>query len=207
MVLTKNSPTQIASLLILLSLLLVSCGGGSGGGGGAIPCSRFDVGDNCGGGIYAGEFSSHSLVVTPGNCDDEVTPTCDNALDTLTKQWASGAATISGATNPNNGQTNTTTIINHYDSLAGNSPRAADFCNTLVYGGFSDWYLPSTNELLHLYDERASIPGLNTSGGVSYWSSTEHNDGLAVAINFTNGVSSNSSKSNNHRVRCMRRSL
>jgi hypothetical protein len=44
---------------------------------------------------------------------------------------------------------------------------AAITCNNLVYGGFSDWYLPSAQDLVSIYNN------LNTLTGSTYWSSSE----------------------------------
>jgi hypothetical protein len=47
---------------------------------------------------------------------------------------------------------------------------AARLCGDLVLGGFSDWYLPSKDELNQLYINRVAIGGFASNG---YWSSTE----------------------------------
>lgn len=51
---------------------------------------------------------------------------------------------------------------------------AITYCDAMVYGGFSDWYLPSENELGGLlYPNRAAIGGFQTSlWDASYMSST-----------------------------------
>lgn len=53
---------------------------------------------------------------------------------------------------------------------------AARLCRGVTINGYSDWYLPSKDELHQLYINRASIGGFNPSGW--YISSTEYdNDG------------------------------
>jgi hypothetical protein len=47
---------------------------------------------------------------------------------------------------------------------------AAKLCSDLVLNGYSDWYLPSKDELNKLYINRAAIGGFASSG---YWSSSE----------------------------------
>ena len=44
-----------------------------------------DIGEEYAGGIYAGgpADESYKLIVTPGNCTDEVTPTCDGNDDSI----------------------------------------------------------------------------------------------------------------------------
>ena len=48
---------------------------------------------------------------------------------------------------------------------------AARLCGDLVQGGYSDWYLPSKDELFKLYLNRVAIGGFSTGG--FYWSSSE----------------------------------
>lgn len=53
-----------------------------------------------------------------------------------------------------------------------NSPGiAAELCGNLVEQGYSDWYLPSNDELNKLYINRALIGGFDNNK--SYWSSTD----------------------------------
>ena len=53
---------------------------------------------------------------------------------------------------------------------------AARVCGDLVLNGYSDWYLPSKDELNLLYLNKVAIGGFASS---SYWSSTEANANLA----------------------------
>lgn len=65
---------------------------------------------------------------------------------------------------------NTQNVINNYNS--GNCPDSPDAflaCTTLVRNGFSDWYLPSVNELQVLYPFRSQLGLANKR----YWSSSE----------------------------------
>ena len=71
---------------------------------------------------------------------------------------------------------------------------AARICGDLVLGGYSDWYLPSKDELNQLYINRVAIGGFNfdfywngTLTNNYYWSSTEFNLGMAWVQNFSNG--------------------
>jgi hypothetical protein len=67
------------------------------------------------------------------------------------------------------GQANTTAIVNKQ----GAGSYAAQLCNDLVLGGYSDWYLPSRDELNKLYLNRAAVGGFIIN---YYWSSTEIDD-------------------------------
>ena len=50
------------------------------------------------------------------------------------------------------------------------SPIAAVAAAGYTLNGFSDWFLPSQDELNELYENRSVVPGLNALG---YWSSSE----------------------------------
>jgi hypothetical protein len=59
----------------------------------------------------------------------------------------------------------------------------ARLCNDLVLNGYSDWYLPSQDELLILYAQKDVIGGISGQ----YWTSTESpSNGVnnAQAVNF-----------------------
>jgi hypothetical protein len=61
---------------------------------------------------------------------------------------------------------------------------AARLCADLVLGGYSDWYLPSRDELEKLYINRSAIGGFTTG---YYWSSSDFNPGYAIAILYNTG--------------------
>ena len=83
-------------------------------------------------------------------------------------QWGCGAVLIPGADGFNIGTGNQNTI----DIMAGCATPgiAARLCGDLVSGGYSDWYLPSIDELFKLAQNQVAIGGF-TSG--YYWSSSE----------------------------------
>ena len=95
--------------------------------------------------------------------------------------WGCEGTTISGADGTAIGTGNQNTI----DIMAGcpTAGIAARLAGDLVQGGYSDWYLPSKDELNKLYINRVAIGGFASNG---YWSSTE---GLHVAWfqNFNDG--------------------
>lgn len=57
-------------------------------------------------------------------------------------------------------------------------------CIKLIENGYSDWYLPSKNELNQMYLHKDIIGGFTS---FSYWSSTEVDAGKAWFQNFANG--------------------
>jgi hypothetical protein len=77
------------------------------------------------------------------------------------------------------GESNTTYI------MAGCSERpiAASVCADLVLNGYSDWYLPSRDELMMMLD-RLHRQGIGGFSHEWYWSSSQINHNGAWAINF-----------------------
>jgi hypothetical protein len=80
---------------------------------------------------------------------------------------------------------------------------AARLCGDLVLGGYSDWYLPSKDELNKLYINRIAIGGFNFdfywNGSLTnnyYWSSSEFHWGMAWVQNFSNGFQYANGKEN-----------
>jgi hypothetical protein len=94
------------------------------------------------------------------------------------------------------GQANTSKIVNFDASVT----YAAHVCNNLVLGGFDDWYLPSKDELLKLYQVKSSLHISDDR----YWSSTEATAGAAVVIRFMDGVTINQTKTVTNKARAIR---
>ncbi|HVK61324.1 MAG TPA: DUF1566 domain-containing protein [Bdellovibrionales bacterium] len=201
----------------------------------ADPCSGKSIGQTCVAttALYAGDLDGSKYMVTPSGCTDSSTPTCSGGTDTITKDWygtTGSDSDIAALTNvgvattpaPQKGDVETP-IIAAYASVSADS--AADFCNDMVYGGYSDWYLPSKTELAHLYckstpsSHSTSNPQENVNCGGSpptaqlsgfhvgyYWSSTEYDDRFAWSQSFTNGSQYGpGGKGTTRPVRCVRR--
>jgi hypothetical protein len=103
------------------------------------------------------------------------------------------------AQSPWNGPSNSNAII----SQIGHTGSAAKICLDLVSDGYSDWYLPSIQELNMLWNNYytvskslSEISGatLLNSGQNVYWSSSEKNDNWAFAFTFTNGYAVSADK-------------
>lgn len=159
-------------------------------------------GVTCSGGVkYAGAYYSPAtgfakLMTTPGNCTDSATPTCNNAADALTKQFATANSTTGGVS-ADDGWANSVT------QAAVGIDVAAKWCRNLNYGGYTDWYLPSQNELTVLYVNSAAITGFESGG--SYWSSTETTSTDAFYVSFSDGSFYYGTKTTSYYVRCVRR--
>lgn len=99
------------------------------------------------------------------------------------------------------GVANTNTMI----SVIGNTGNAAAVCRAYTGGGYTDWYLPSINELYKLYLQKTIIGNFQP---VLYWSSTASStfNANAWAQHFGNGSSYNDrDKTELNWVRAIRR--
>ena len=110
--------------------------------------------------------------------------------------------TVTNATSLTNGAQNTNLIV----ATCSDQTIAARRCSNLTAYGYSDWYLPSVDELDCLYNNLTAIGGFYTMSGIVYWSSTETNANWANAQNFNTGLQTTiNQKGGACRVRCVRR--
>jgi hypothetical protein len=136
----------------------------------------------------------HGLVATlpvDGGYDPEALWGCTDTNIPLARNTAIGS-----------GFQNTINIIAQYNSRGCpfTAEIAASYCNNLVEGGYSDWYLPSSGELNKLYLNRVAIGGFLSF----YWSSTEVDANNAIFQNFTNGAIGSRSKDTSNFFRPIR---
>jgi hypothetical protein len=145
------------------------------------------VGDNIQGGIvfYVDNSGTGGLVAAP--------------TDLSAVSWGCQGTSITGAngTSVGTGFQNTTDI----DGQCATAGIAAKLCLALNTGGYSDWYLPSTDELNLLYGQKATVGGF---GGGSYWSSTQVSANNAYGKNFTSGIQTSILKNQTQNVRAIR---
>ena len=119
------------------------------------------------------------------------------STDEATKTW-DYYGTATGATSTTDGVANT-------DKIAANS-NAAKWCRAKG----AAWYLPATEELSAIYNNKAKLNStLSAIGGTQlgtgyYWSSTEDNTNYAYGVYFSSGNVYSHSKSNSCSVRAVR---
>ncbi len=114
--------------------------------------------------------------------------------------WGSAVATAAIGTGIGDGLGNTTSITTAY----GAGSYAAQVANDLSYNGFSDWFLPSEDELGLMFTNLHQN-GLGNFADDEYWSSTEFSTTDARFQNFLIGFKSNLSKGTPYLVRAIRR--
>ena len=78
---------------------------------------------------------------------------------------------------------------------------AAQVAASYSLNGFTDWYLPSKDELNFLYQQKAFVGGFASS---NYWSSSEISNGCALSREFGNGLNECNDKSGTLAVRAIR---
>jgi hypothetical protein len=133
------------------------------------------IGDPYGGGFFAGQISTagngiadYNLVISPFSTGQSV------------QQYKNANTATTGADSDVDGTQNTA------DMVAGGSSTvypAAHFCNDLVIGGFSDWYMPAKNEFEILYYNLKPTTTSNDTG-----SGINANAVPARASNYTAGT-------------------
>ena len=115
-------------------------------------------------------------------------------------QWWNGSYTITGATATalGTGNANTNTIV----TVQGAGSYAAKLCADLVLNGYSDWYLPSKDELNKLYLNRIVIGSFDFTD--DYLSSSEIDSNNYWSQFFGNGSQGSNDKFFPHHVRSVR---
>lgn len=116
-----------------------------------------NIGDSYEGGYYAGEISTsgngvatHRLVIAPKSSGQN-----------NSKQWKTSNTSTSGTSSVIDGPTNSSNMNNA-------SHPAAQFCEDLTIGSYSDWYMPAKNELeVCYYNLKPTTTNNNTSSGTN----------------------------------------
>lgn len=96
------------------------------------------------------------------------------------------------------GMANTNAII---ANLGNTGSYAAKICRDYRGGGYSDWYLPSKNELLQLYVNKAAIGNLIN---YYYWTSSAYSTNLAWLVDMSGGEMNYNYQDVNSPVRAVR---
>ncbi len=111
--------------------------------------------------------------------------------------WWGVAITGADGTAIGTGAQNTADIV----TCCGTDPIAARICDNLVLNGYSDWFLPSKDELHQLFLQKSAVGGISD---VNYWSSSEYDAGNAWREYMLTGYQNANGKDNIYNVRCVR---
>ena len=155
------------------------------------------IGQSYQGGKVAYIFQSGDYGYVAGETHGIIAATSDQSTGI---QWYNGVNTTTQATKSQIGYSKLMTEMIINSQGAGNY--AAKLCADAVLNGYSDWYLPTQEELIKLYLNRAAIGGFSA---YSYWSSTEYAPCCAFSREFNVAPGQDGRpKSNILRVRAIR---
>jgi hypothetical protein len=142
------------------------------------------VGSSYGGGIVAYVYQNGDPGYTSTNIPVLIT---GNDILGFTR-WHNGSNTTTGATATalGTGSANTNAIIANQGTSTGGYTYAAALAKAYNGGGFTDWYLPSQDELNKLFLNKVAIGGF-TSAYNYFWASTELSASNVILQNFLMG--------------------
>jgi hypothetical protein len=130
------------------------------------------IGEAYGGGYFAGQISTAGN----GTADFNLVVGPIASAYNSSRQWKTSATSTAGTSSVIDGPTNSS---NMNDA----SHPAAQFCEGLTIGGFSDWYMPAKNEFeVCYYNLKPTTTANNTSSG------TNTNAVPSRASNYTSGT-------------------
>ncbi len=160
-----------------------------------VNAATLSVGSSYGGGVIAYILVSGDPGYVAGEVHGLIAASSDQSTGI---QWGCFGTLIGGTSlTLGSGATNTGTI-----SSACGAGTASRLCADIIIGGYSDWYLPSFDELNKLWINRSSIGGFTTGG---YWSSSEYGASFAWGVNFATGATTGTAnKFNTYYVRAVR---
>jgi hypothetical protein len=134
-------------------------------------------------------LTAHYLEAAPA---DEVVGYCS---------WGTAMLDIPGTLDAiGAGRKNTALIVS---VLGTGTTHAAQFCAGANYGGLSDWFLPSYDELEKMY-QNLHVASLGGFSNVYYWSSSMISAGTVTSLNFASGASYSDWTTNPNKTRAIR---
>ena len=149
------------------------------------------IGDSYQGGKIAYIFQAGDTGYVAGETHGIIAATVNQSSGIVWAKLANQSSAVPGGTlsTIGSGATNTNNIItqNGLDSTY-----AAGIARSYAGGGYSDWYLPSLDELTKLFDAQAMIGNFTAD---YYWSSTEGGANTSWSKHFTGVSVSNQLKS------------
>jgi hypothetical protein len=152
------------------------------------------VGDFYGGGVVFHLFVDGEIGYVAGETHGLIAAVADQSSGI---RWYNGSYVTTGATSTavGTGSANTTTII--AEQGATSTSYAAGLARAYTDGTYTDWFLPSIDELNLMYDNigQGNVLELGNVGNfsnVSYWSSTENGHHTAWMQGFGNYGGQNS---------------
>ncbi|MEQ1745972.1 MAG: DUF1566 domain-containing protein [Saprospiraceae bacterium] len=156
--------------------------------------------------FYVDETGQHGLAAAPA--DVTVSPSMGPGSTWFWNSGNGSSVNEANGTAVGVGYDNTRTIVDQTDDYE--DLRAAWVCHELVADGYSDWFLPSKDELSLMY-QNLRLQGIGNfvttiNDSSDYWSSSSvfSDSDEAWYINFGSGTVASTEKNNNKRVRPVR---
>ena len=173
--------------------------------------TQYQVGDLTEGGIvfYVDETGQHGLVAALEDLTEGATDPYGLGYG---YEWGCYFENVSGADGEaiGTGYQNTMDIVNQGCDTENGGITAAQAALDAEINDYSDWFLPSNDELNEMYNTigpgglGSNIGGFGNSNDSYYWSSSEINNMTAWSIDFGNGGTGDDDKVNPSRVRVIR---
>ena len=166
---------------------------------GAATSPTYNIGEVVNGGVVFYIFAPGDTGYVSGQTHGLVAAFSDVA----TAEWGCYEQSIGSTSSAvGTGAANTTAIV----SGCSESAIAAKICADLTLGGYTDWFLPSKDELNQMYINKTTLEAVSEFTALSnyYWSSTELGSNTAWEQNFYNVSQSVTNKDNSNGVRAVR---
>ena len=157
------------------------------------------IGDEFGGGKVAYIFQPGDNGYVEGETHGIIAST-SNITSPSHSIWGCSGTAIGTSTAIGSGKENTLAIVSSCPASSSSQKIAAHVCNNLNRNGYSDWFLPSQDELTQIYLNK-EIFGITSD---DYWTSSEVNSVHAKYRNFATGTSAIAGKGILFRVRPVR---
>ena len=198
--------SMIATLLLMLLFVGIGCSVEP-----EVPPVR---GDSYGGGIVAYIFVDGDAGYVEGETHGLISATEDQSSGII---WATddydeesvpalGTRIISplARNELGTGADNTDLIIDQHYLIQDSSSYAAGVARAYRGGDYTDWFLPSLDELKILYEYKEEIGGFDTNSSGIYWSSSEYNSNSSMTLLFSNEFDNDYPKNREFKVRAVR---
>jgi hypothetical protein len=119
---------------------------------------------------------------------------------------ANGHNELVGSRKVGDGKDNTKKYIEVFQKVGGGINTAPWYCSELTINGFNDWYLPTLDELLYMYNN-LFLKGIGEFKNASYWSSYVNGWWYVFCVDFSDATEKHpfSPEEKRYQVRAIRR--
>jgi hypothetical protein len=193
-------------LIFLFSAVLISCSEDQ-----TPETNHPPIGTAMEGGVLAYVFTAADAGYIAGEVHGIIVASEDLATD---PQWGCRGAEVGGTSRTiGSGRANTASVAAFHDNLPAyyTNPRqchnandgtvAAKLAEDAEINGFSDWFIPTRDEALVLFENRELLGGFSSD---DYWSSCESNRQNACAMSYVTGATFSATKDSHKKIRLIR---